>query len=204
MAQPQKEPLRALSEQEERELKRAAGCGAQGQSLGVLDTLSVSACLWCNASCARLRGEFFVWSGDVVMGSSPFLPLPSTLSIDTVEPQSQTLIVHLHATAVTAPCPRCGTPGSRVHSRYRRTVADVACGGQHVTLKLLVRKWICALVSCPQRIKASRFLELVQTSARMTQRLIQALQSAALSLTLFRSEAKTASQRQFAGTVSSR
>ena len=54
------------------------------------------------------------------MGPSPFLPLPPTLSIDTVEQQGQTLMVHLHATSPTAPCPRCGMPGSRVHSRYGR------------------------------------------------------------------------------------
>ena len=111
------------------------------------------------------------------MGSSPFLPLPSTLSIDTIEQWSQTLLVSLHATSSIVPCPRCGTPGSRIHSCYHRTVADVTCGGQRVALKLLVRKWVCALASCPQRIFAERFPGLVQTYARMTERLIQALQS---------------------------
>jgi transposase len=111
------------------------------------------------------------------MGSSPFLPLPSTLSIDTVEQRSQMLLVSLHATSSSVPCPRCGTAGSRIHSRYYRTVTDVTCGGQRVVLKLLVRKWVCALASCPQRIFAERFPGLVQTYARMTERLIQALQS---------------------------
>jgi transposase len=85
--------------------------------------------------------------------------------------------VHLHATAPTTACPPCGTAGSRVHSRYSRTIADVAFGRRCLVLKLLVRKWICPLASCPQRIKASRFPELVQRSARMTDRLIEALQS---------------------------
>jgi transposase len=44
-------------------------------------------------------------------------------------------------------------------------------------LKLRVRKWICREVSCSQRIFAERFPEVVQRYARMTDRLIKALQS---------------------------
>lgn len=111
------------------------------------------------------------------MGSSPFLPLPSTLSIDSVEQHSQTVVVHLSANSPTAACPRCGTPGSRVHSRYFRTIADLPCVGQRLVLKLLVRKWVCPASACAQRIKASRFPGLVQSYARMTDRLKEALQS---------------------------
>ena len=91
--------------------------------------------------------------------------------------QGQRIIAHLYATAPTAACPQCGTPGSRVHSRYSRTIAEVACGGRCLVLKLLVRKWICPLASCSQRIFAERLPELVQPSARMTDRLIKAIQS---------------------------
>ncbi|WP_157507366.1 ISL3 family transposase [Ktedonobacter racemifer] len=87
------------------------------------------------------------------------------------------MIVHLHATSPTSPCPRCGMSGSRVHSRYQRTVADVAFGGRHLMLKLLVRKWVCRVSSCPQHIFAERFPGLVQRYARMTERLNEALQS---------------------------
>jgi hypothetical protein len=44
-------------------------------------------------------------------------------------------------------------------------------------LKLRVRKWICREVSCSQRIFAERFPEVAQRYARMTDRLIKALQS---------------------------
>lgn len=111
------------------------------------------------------------------MGSSPFLPLPSTLSIDSVEQHSQTVVVHLSAISPTAPCPSCGTPGSRVHSRYSRTIADLPCAGQRLVLKLLVRKWVCPASACSQRIFAERFPGLVQSYARMTDRLKKALQS---------------------------
>ena len=94
---------------------------------------------------------------------------------------NQTVIVHLHATFHTAACPHCGTAGSRVHSRYQRTIADIAFGGRSLVLKLLVRKWICPEGSCSQRIFAERFPELVQRYARMTDRLVEVLQAVGVS-----------------------
>jgi transposase len=91
--------------------------------------------------------------------------------------QDQAIIVSLHAVSSTAACPQCGTAGSRVHSRYERTIVDLAFGGRSLTLKLLVRKWICPEALCSQHIFAERFPEVVQRYARMTDRLIKALQS---------------------------
>lgn len=89
----------------------------------------------------------------------------------------QIILIHLYETSSTAPCPQCGTPGSRIHSRYQRTIADVAFGRRHLLLKLLVRKWICRETSCTQRIFAERFPGLVRRYARMTDRLVEALQA---------------------------
>jgi len=111
------------------------------------------------------------------MDIASFLALPPTLTVDRVERSTQGLTVHLSATASAVSCPRCGTAGSRVHSRYTRTVADLTCVGQRLTLNLLVRKWICPLDGCPQRIFAEQFAGLVRRYARMTDRLIKALQS---------------------------
>ena len=111
------------------------------------------------------------------MEISSFLALPSTFTVDRVERSTQGLVVSLHATTSTVSCPKCGTAGSRVHSRYSRTVADITCVGQRLILKLLVRKWVCPLDSCPQRIFAEPFPGLVCRYARMTERLIKALQS---------------------------
>ena len=96
------------------------------------------------------------------------------MSLETIEVQNQTIIVHLHAISPTTLCPQCGTPGFRVHSRYVRTIGDVAFGGRSLILKLRVRKWLCREVSCSQRIFAERFPEVVQRYARMTDRLIKA------------------------------
>src|SRR6266487_6417216 len=84
-----------------------------------------------------------------VMDVSSFLVLPSTLTVDRVEQNAEALTIFLHATTSCVCCPTCGTAGSRVHSRYFRTVADLPCVGQRLRLKLLVRKWICPLDSCP-------------------------------------------------------
>lgn len=112
-----------------------------------------------------------------MMDVSSFLMLPSTLTVDRVERSAEALTVYLHATTSCVYCPTCGTAGSRVHSRYCRTVADITCVGQRLVLKLLVRKWVCPLASCPQRIFAEQFAGLIRRYARMTERLIKALQS---------------------------
>ena len=98
------------------------------------------------------------------------------MELDNVEVHEQRVIIHLHATSSPATCPQCGTAGSRVHSRYERTITDVAFGGRCLVLKLLVRKWICPQTSCCQKIFAERFPGLVQRYARMTDRLIKTLQ----------------------------
>ena len=111
------------------------------------------------------------------MDLASVLGFPPTLAIDTIERSTEGLTIFLYATTFCVCCPRCGTAGSRVHSRYTRTVADLTCVGQRLILKLLVRKWRCPLDSCPQHIFAEPFPGLVRRYARMTDRLIKAFQS---------------------------
>ena len=111
------------------------------------------------------------------MDVTSVLALPSTLTVDRVERSTQGLTVYLYATTSTVSCPRCGTAGSRVHSRYTRTAADLTCVGQRLTLKLLVRKWVCPSDSCSQRIFAEPFTRLAPRYACMTDRLIKAQES---------------------------
>ena len=99
------------------------------------------------------------------------------MDLDSIEVHEQTVIVYLHATSPTVACSQCGTAGSRIHSRYQRTIADLAFGGRNLVLRLLVRKWICPEASCSRHIFAECFPEVVQRYARMTDRLIKALQS---------------------------
>ncbi len=53
--------------------------------------------------------------------------LPSTLALESMTFDDQIITLHVVATAATAACPGCGTPGTRIHSRYSRTLRDGVC-----------------------------------------------------------------------------
>ncbi|MEU2263644.1 transposase family protein [Streptomyces sp. NPDC019645] len=48
-------------------------------------------------------------------------------------------------------CPECGRGCARVHSRYCRTLADVAVGGRPVLIGLSVRRLFCDSPDCGRR-----------------------------------------------------
>jgi transposase len=116
-------------------------------------------------------------SGGRPIDLSSVFALPVTLALDTITVRDHTITIHIHATAATTACPRCGTIGSRIHSRYQRTITDGPFAGRALVFKLRVRKWICPSPACPQRIFAERFPDLVQRYGRMTERANQILQS---------------------------
>jgi transposase len=80
----------------------------------------------------------------------------------------------LVSVAATARCPRCGTASDRVHSRYRRTVADLPCQDRPVALRLVVRRFRCARPDCPQTVFCERLPGLIDAHARSTARLTEA------------------------------
>jgi transposase len=98
-------------------------------------------------------------SMDCLETTSPFLPLPDSLA----------------STSLTACCPLCQQPSDRIYGHYGRTVADLPCAGQRVMLALRVRKFVCRTSTCPQQIFTERLPELVQSYARLTNRLRDAL-----------------------------
>ncbi|WP_037653038.1 transposase family protein, partial [Streptomyces avermitilis] len=52
---------------------------------------------------------------------------------------------------LTVACPDCGRGSARVHSRYSRTLADVAVGGRPVVIGLSVRRLFCDGPGCGRR-----------------------------------------------------
>ena len=110
------------------------------------------------------------------MATSPFLPLPTGLEIAGTCVSASALMVSVVSTAPSGPCPLCHTCTTRIHSRYQRTVADLACGGQRVILLLTVRRFVCEVSTCVRRIFTERLPTLVRPWARMTDRLYHALQ----------------------------
>src|SRR5713226_4799894 len=107
--------------------------------------------------------------------SSPFLPLPDGIFISSVRGATTELVVHIACRLPCATCPHCQQPSERVHGTYVRTVADLPCGGRRVILRLSVRKFVCGTPTCPRQIFTERLPDLVQSYARITNRLRDAL-----------------------------
>ncbi|WP_433274518.1 transposase family protein [Actinosynnema sp. CS-041913] len=72
--------------------------------------------------------------------------------MDRVDRSGASITLHAKPTAGTASCPQCGTESARVHSHYRRKVADLATAGQEVLLYLEVRRFFCTNGGCGRRI----------------------------------------------------
>jgi len=81
-----------------------------------------------------------------------------------------TLAVAAASTATEAACPMCGSLSQRVHSRYRRTIADLPFGGRICVLRLVVRRFRCTNAGCERRIFCKRFPEWLASHARSTDR----------------------------------
>src|SRR6266704_2938245 len=113
---------------------------------------------------------------DTQVLSSLFL-LPETIAIDGVYPTKTHLTIQVTCVVKSAACPLCQHPSERIHGSYRRSVADVLCGGRRVTLALTVRKFVCGTPECPRKIFTERLPDLVQSYARMTNRLSEVLQT---------------------------
>src|SRR6266536_2806865 len=102
--------------------------------------------------------------------------LPDTIAVEAVYPTKSRLTLQISCTLQSASCPLCQQLSERIHGKYGRTVADVPCGGRRVTLALTVRKFVCGTPDCPRKIFTERLSDLVQSYARMTNRLALALQ----------------------------
>lgn len=111
------------------------------------------------------------------MDVTPFLPLPDGLMIEQIEATDTHLIVVVQATASVACCPMCQVAASHIHSRYRRRVADLPCGGRQVVLQLSARRFFCLNLVCTRLIFTERLAPLVEPWARKTTRLIAALRA---------------------------
>ena len=98
----------------------------------------------------------------------------------TLDGHKVTLTVAVEGT--TAPCPLCQCASTRVHSRYRRTVADLPVSGRAVAVVAQVRRFRCLAPSCPRRIFAERLPALVAPRARTSHGLRRALEHIAFAV----------------------
>ena len=80
------------------------------------------------------------------MGSKEMLSsvfhFPAGISIDSIDPSANELVIRIACDVPSMPCPACQQPSARIHSRYQRMVADVPCAGRNVILALTLRKFV--------------------------------------------------------------
>ncbi|MCW2318756.1 transposase [Rhodoblastus acidophilus] len=98
--------------------------------------------------------------------------IPNGFVIEDVADEAAALTIMVRAASKTSRCPACGATAQRVHSRYRRRLADLPAVGKMVRLLVCARRFHCDAVLCGRRIFAERFDDAVLAPwARRTARL---------------------------------
>ncbi|MDQ8708093.1 ISL3 family transposase [Streptomyces sp. LHD-70] len=89
--------------------------------------------------------------------------------------------VAVEATACGRPpdCPSCGCPGRRVHSRYRRRLAERPVAGRPLVISLLVRRFFCERAECRRRTFVEQVPDLSERHRRHSVGLRQWMRSIA-------------------------
>ena len=98
-----------------------------------------------------------------------FLPHLRDLALTSVTGDVTHLTVVATPRASTARCPLCHQPSQRVHSRYRRTLADLPWSATPVHLCVHVRRFRCTNTECARTIFCERLEPLAAAWARRTQ-----------------------------------
>jgi transposase len=102
--------------------------------------------------------------------ATKLLPTADGLRVDDVSIGPDRIIATLEATAPRSTCPVWGIWSEAIHSRYRRTIADLPWGDQAVHLRLQVRRFFCRQSACSRRIFAERLPTVVAPYARRSRR----------------------------------
>jgi len=110
------------------------------------------------------------------------VPALGGLRVDTIARSEHGIVLAVSATRRTARCPLCGRRSKRIHSTYARTLRDLPWSGTPITLQVVVRRFRCGKASCPRRIFAERFPDLVTPYARQTSRWRDALRAIGFAL----------------------
>ena len=111
-----------------------------------------------------------------------FFPTLSGIRVDRLWREGTTIHLAVRAPRRYARCPLCQRRSRRIHSHYARTLADLPCSGDRVTLHLRVRRFVCRVPSCRRKIFAERLPDLVAPFAQRTTRLADHLLRAAFDL----------------------
>lgn len=96
--------------------------------------------------------------------------LPAHLQVNDVLVESEILTLVLASSQEHVSCPSCASVSSRVHSHYRRTLADLPCQGRAVQLWLTVRRFFCVNPVCSRKTFAEQMPDIAPAYARRTLR----------------------------------
>jgi len=88
---------------------------------------------------------------------------PCGLVVERVETEAAGLLIVARPASTTAARLTCGSASTRIHSTYRRSLADLPAQGRVVRISVRTRRFRRALPTCGQRIFTER---LVATAAR--------------------------------------
>jgi transposase len=108
---------------------------------------------------------------DALMSSADLFPSDSGLAVTDTTITNALIAVAVISTDPTAVCPACGQPSGRIHSRYRRTLADLPSNGRRFILRLTARRFFCASPGCNRAVFCERLPGLAAARARSTSRL---------------------------------
>ena len=98
--------------------------------------------------------------------------VPRGFVVDSATSDDAGALIAVRSVARASACPGCGSPSERVHSRYRRRLADLPISGRPVRLVVLVRRFHCNAVLCGRRVFTERFdTDVLAPWARRTARL---------------------------------
>jgi transposase len=98
--------------------------------------------------------------------------LPKGLLAESISRGPDSITVAARSATSEGICPSCGRRSRRVHSRYRRTLADLPCAGRVLRIGVIVRRFRCTMAACPARIFAERLGPAIAAPfARRTSRL---------------------------------
>ncbi len=96
------------------------------------------------------------------------LPQFADLIIEDVTVEEGAVTIAARVARAGGICPTCGTASRRLHSRYRRTIADAPLAACRTTIRLVVRRFRCAAPTCPRTTFAEQVPPLVAPHARRT------------------------------------
>src|SRR3546814_14890626 len=78
----------------------------------------------------------------------PATLVPPGLAVGSASSADGATSITIHSTSLLSDCPACGAASRRVHSRYRRRIADLPSAGRSVKLTATVRRFRCDAVMC--------------------------------------------------------